>query len=176
MKKTLHVATLAVALICSSALHAQVLVKDPWVRGTVARQTATGAFMSLTAQTDTRLVSATSPVAGVVEIHEMAMEGNLMKMRRVGMLTLPAGKSVDLKPGGYHVMLMDLKRTLAAGESVPLTLTFEQAGGQRSTLEVKATVRALAGGDGGHSGHGGHAPHAGPSGHAGHGAHGKASQ
>ncbi len=91
-----------------------------------------------------KLVSATSPVAGVVEIHEMVMDGNVMKMRAVTGLELPAGKAVELKPGGYHVMLMDLKQELKAGESVPLTLVIEGAGGKRETLEVKAPVRALA--------------------------------
>jgi copper(I)-binding protein len=113
------------------------------VRGTVAQQQATGAFMQLTSAQGGRLVSAPSPVAGVVEIHEMAMDGNVMKMRAVPGLDLPAGKAVELKPGGYHVMLMDLKQQLKDGETVPVTLVVEGKDGKRETLEVKAPVKAL---------------------------------
>nr|WP_240668545.1 copper chaperone PCu(A)C [Piscinibacter defluvii] len=125
---------------------AQTTVKDAWVRGTVPEQKATGAFMQLQSTQGGKLVSASSPVAGVVEIHEMAMEGNTMKMRAVPGLELPAGKTVELKPGGYHVMLMDLKQPLKNGESVPLTLVVEGKDGRRETLELKAPVKALAGG------------------------------
>ena len=97
-------------------------VKNPWVRATVAQQKATGAFMQLTAKADTRLVAAQSPVAGVVEIHEMAMDHNVMKMRALPAgLALPAGQTVELKPGGYHVMLLDLKGQVKEGDTVPLT-------------------------------------------------------
>ena len=82
-------------------------------------------------------------MAGVVEIHEMAMDGNVMRMRAVPALELPAGKAVELKPGGYHVMLMDLKKPLAAGETVPISLVIETAG-KRETVEVKAPVRPMA--------------------------------
>ena len=82
-------------------------------------------------------------MAGVVEIHEMVMDGNVMKMRAVAGLDLPAGKAVDLKPGGYHVMLMDLKQELKPGELVPVTLVIEGKDGKRETVEVAAAVRAL---------------------------------
>lgn len=131
------------AITLAAAAHAQVSVKDPWVRATVPQQKATGAFMQLTAARDARLVSALSPVAGVVEIHEMAMDNNIMKMRAVSGLDLPGGKAVDLKPGGYHVMLMDLKGPVKEGDMVPLTLVVEGRDGKRETLEVKATARAL---------------------------------
>ena len=120
---------------------AQVTVTDAWVRGTVAGQKGTGAFMKLTSATDAILVSATSPVAAVVEIHEMAHEGGMMKMRAIGELKLPAGKAVELRPGGYHVMLMDLKQPLKEGDVVPVSLVIE-SGGRRETIEVKASVRA----------------------------------
>ncbi len=128
---------------------ADISVKDPWVRATVAEQKATGAFMQLTATKSSRLISATSPVAGVVEIHEMTMEDNVMKMRAVpNGLDLPAGKTVELKPGSYHVMLMDLHQHIQVGESVPLTLVVENPDKKRETIEVKAPVRSLAGGHG----------------------------
>jgi copper(I)-binding protein len=120
---------------------AQVTVSDAWVRGTVRDQMATGAFMQLKSASKAKLVEANSPVAGVVEIHEMKMENNVMRMRAVPALDLPAGQTVELKPGGFHVMLMDLKRQLKEGETVPVTLVIEAAG-KREQVEVKAAVRA----------------------------------
>ncbi len=136
-------AALSLTLLSATAM-AQVTVKDAWVRATVAQQKATGAFMQLQSAQDTRLVAAQSPVAGVVEVHEMAMEGGVMKMRAVPALPLPAGKAVELKPGGFHVMLMDLKGQIKEGDSVPVSLVFEGKDGKRQTLEVKATARTLA--------------------------------
>ena len=73
----------------------------------------------------------------------MAVENNVMKMRQIPGLELPAGKAVELKPGGYHVMLMDLKRPMTTGESVPITLVFEDKDKKRQSVEIKAPVRAL---------------------------------
>ena len=134
------------AAAASTAL-AQTQVEDAWVRGTVAQQKASGMFARITSAEGGRLVAASSPVAGIVEVHSMAMEGNVMKMHAVPALELPAGQAVSLAPGGYHVMLMDLKKPLVAGETVPVTLVIEGKGGKRETVEVKALVRPL-GGDG----------------------------
>ena len=142
MSSKLSFLGLVLALIAAPSL-AQVAVSDAWVRGTVPGQKATGAFMSLKSPTDAALVSASSPVAGIVEIHEMALEGGVMKMRAVPKLALPAGKAVDLKPGGYHVMLMDLKQPLKEGDTVPVTLAFTDKDGKQVTQEVKAQVKAL---------------------------------
>ncbi len=131
------------ALAISAFAHAQVSVSNPWVRATVPQQKATGAFMQLTATQPMRVVSAQSPIAGVTEIHEMAMADGVMKMRAVPALELPAGKAVDLKPGGYHVMLMDLKGQVKDGDVVPLTLVVESKDGKRETLEIKAVGRPL---------------------------------
>ena len=137
--------TAAAALALTSfAAFAQTTVTDPWVRGTVAPQKATGLYAQITSTQGGRLVSVTSPVAGVVEIHEMKMDGDVMRMRAVPDLALPAGKAVALKPGGYHVMLMDLKQALKVGDSVPVTLVVEGADKKRETIEVKAAVRAAA--------------------------------
>ena len=137
-----------IAILCTllAALpaFAQVSVKEPWVRATVAQQKATGAFMQITSAQDARLVEAKSPVAGVVEVHEMVMEKDVMKMRAVPGLDLPAGKSIELKPGGYHVMLMDLKQQMKVGDSVPMTLVVEGKDKKRSNVEVTATVKPLA--------------------------------
>lgn len=143
MKKSLLALVLGVAM--SSSVYAQVTVKDPWVRGTVAAQKATGAFMQLSSAQDARLVEARSPVANIVEVHEMAMVDNMMKMRALpNGLALPAGQTVELKPGSYHVMLIDLKAPLSEGEVVPITLVVEGKDKKRETIEVKAPVRALA--------------------------------
>lgn len=131
------------ASLCSLAAQAQVQVQDAWVRATVAQQKATGAFMKLTAASDLRLVSASSPAVPMVEVHEMAMEGSVMKMRQIQALDLPAGKTVELKPGGYHVMLMGLTQAMTAGSKLPLSLVFEDKSGKRQTVEVSAEVRAI---------------------------------
>ena len=129
------------ALFLSLAASAQVTVKDAWVRATVAQQKATGAFMQLQSAQDAKLVSVQSHVAGVVEVHEMAMDGGVMKMRAVPSLALPAGKAVELKPGGYHVMLMDLKGQVKDGDTVPVTLVVEGKDGKRQNIEIKASAR-----------------------------------
>lgn len=137
-------ALLATLALASTAASAQTTVADAWVRGTVAQQKATGLFAQITSSQGGRLVSASSPAAGVVEIHEMKMEGDVMRMRAVTELALPAGQAVALKPGGYHVMLMDLKQPLKAGDSVPVTFVVEGLDKKRETIEVKAAVRAAA--------------------------------
>ncbi len=137
---------IASALFTAFAAQAQVKVDDPWVRATVAPQKATGAFMQLTSAKPVKIVAAASPVAGMVEIHEMKMEDGVMKMRAVDALPLPAGQAVALKPGSYHVMLMGLKAPIKAGETVPLTLTVEGEDQQRTTVEIKAEARSGTGG------------------------------
>jgi copper(I)-binding protein len=145
MKTRLVVAGLALVLAPLAAM-AQVSVEDAWVRGTVPGQKATGAFMQITSGSDTSLVAVTSPVAKVVEIHTMSHEGGMMKMRAVDAIPVPAGKRVELSPGGYHVMLMDLGQPLKEGDKVRLTLTFADKAGKKSTQDVTATVRPLASG------------------------------
>lgn len=135
--------TAAVLLLAALPVMAQVTVKDPWVRATVSQQKATGAFMQITSAQDAQLVAASSPVAGVVEVHEMTMEKDVMKMRAMKGLDLPAGKSVELKPGGYHVMLMDLKQQMKEGDTVPMTLVVEGKDKKRESIVLKAPVRAL---------------------------------
>ncbi len=129
--------------ILASTTNAQVTVKDAWVRATVPQQQATGAFMQLSAAKDSKLVSASSPLTPVMEVHEMAMQDNVMRMRQIPAVELPAGKAVDLKPGGYHVMLLDLKQQVKEGDTVPITLVFEGKDGKRESMEIKAPVRAL---------------------------------
>lgn len=140
--KLLAITTL-IAGFAASAMAQEVDVSNAWVRTSVQGQSATGAFMTITARQDSRLVGVISPVAGVAEVHEMKMDGGVMKMRAVqGGLALPAGKPVELKPGGYHVMLMDLKAALAKDGTVPMTLVFKDAKGTESRVELKLPVAA----------------------------------
>jgi copper(I)-binding protein len=131
-------------MLFGAAAQADVVVKESWVRGTTPAQKATGAFMEITSTEDAALLSASSPVAGVVEIHVSKMENNMMTMRAIPRLDLPAGKGVKLAPGGNHVMLMDLKQQMKKGDMVPITLKVEGKDKKVQTIEVKAEVRDLA--------------------------------
>ncbi len=122
---------------------AQTTVSDAWVRASVPHQQSTGAFMTLTASSDSKLVGVASKVAKSVQVHEMTMNGDVMGMREVKTVELPAGKAVTLDPNGLHVMLMGLHDQVKEGDKVPLTLTIEDAKGARETVDVQAEVRAL---------------------------------
>ena len=122
---------------------ADVAVKGAWVRGTVPSQTVTGAFMTVTSSVDAKIVGASSPIAHMTEIHESTMKDGVNRMNAVESVALPAGKAVELKPGGYHMMMMGLSKPVAAGQKVPITLEIVEAGGKRSKVEVQADVRPL---------------------------------
>jgi copper(I)-binding protein len=115
-------------------------VEGGWVRAAVPGQQATGAFMRITAKEPMQLVGASTPVAGIADVHEMKMEGDVMHMRPAGAIELPVGRAMELKPGGYHVMLQDLKKPLESGSTVPITLVFRDARGKESRLELKLPV------------------------------------
>lgn len=135
---------LAISLACAAAPSwAQTVVKNAWVRGTVAQQKATGLFAEITSASGGKLVAGSSPLAGAVEIHEMTMADGVMQMRALTSLDLPAGKTVALKPGGHHVMLLNLKQQIKAGATVPVTLVVEGKDGRRESIELKAPVKAL---------------------------------
>jgi copper(I)-binding protein len=152
-----RIALLAAAGLLSTAAFAQsqaqpsVNVVDPWIRATVPAQKATGAFMQLKAAKATRLLAASSPAAGRVEIHQMEMQGQTMRMHAVDGIDLPAGQAVNLASGGYHIMLLDLKRQLKEGEQVPMTLTLQGADGKRDSVNLTVPVKPLA-----YSAQGGH--------------------
>ncbi len=130
---------------------ADLRVHDAWARATLPGQKVAGVFMTLTSTSGARLVGVESQAARVAEIHEMRHEDGVMKMRQREALDLPPGEAVKLAPGGYHVMLMDIRQPLAAGQEVTLTLVLEQ-GGSRHSVQVIAPVKA-AGGGGGHEHH-----------------------
>ncbi len=145
---------LAGASPAALAQDAGLKVDDAWVRSTVPNQHATGVFMRLTSAAAGRLVGVESQAAKHVEIHEMAMQDNVMKMRQVPGIALPAGQAVELKPGGYHVMLIDLARQIAPGDHVALTLIVEDAAQQQRRVAVDAVARPLNAGAAPAAGHG----------------------
>jgi copper(I)-binding protein len=147
--------TLAFAALClaagSSAAHDYQLqslhIDHPFARATPPGARSGGAFFTLenAGTRSVRLLGAVSPAAGSVELHQMAMEGGVMKMRMVNALVVDPGSKLELKPGGYHVMLSDLKQPLKAGDRFPMTLTFEGAG----TIEVSVEVEDMGAAHGG---------------------------
>lgn len=148
----------ALALLCSAAAHAQTYtlgklqIHAPWARATPAGAMAAGGFLRIENQgAADRLIEASSPVSKVTELHTMRMEGNMMRMAKLAQgIPLPAGQTTELKPGGLHVMFIDLKAPLQAGSEFPLELTFEQAG----KISVTVTVGEMgAGAASGHSHH-----------------------
>jgi periplasmic copper chaperone A len=123
----------------------QIKVENPYTRATVAGQKVAGGFMKIENKgAADQLISVSSPVAGEMQLHTMTMEGNVMKMREVKAIDVPSNGSVELKPGGLHLMFMDIKAPLKAGESVPVKLKFQKAG----ELEIKVPVRELGGNSG----------------------------
>lgn len=139
---------LALSSLISATANAQVTIKDAWIRATVAPQKVTGAFMHITSKQDAKLIAVSSNIADSAEIHSMEMEGDMMKMREMKDLPLPAGKAIELKPGGMHIMLFGLKKAVKEGEKITLHLTIEDNKKQRQQVEVQATVKAMNGGMG----------------------------
>jgi hypothetical protein len=131
-----------VSMSLSALASAQnVSVTNAWARASVKGQNATGVFMSLKASQKTKLVSVSSSVAAVTQVHQMSMDNNVMKMSALpNGLDLNAGSVVDLKPGGYHIMLMDLKKTLEKDSQIDLQLTFQDAAGKKTQMELKVPV------------------------------------
>ena len=145
MKTIAIIGALCAAALTLPAQAQNVEVKNAWARATVQGQMATGAFLTLSTQTEYTLVAVSSPVAGVTELHEMKMDGDVMKMRAVeGGLKLFPGKPLELKPGGYHVMLMDLKMPLRKDTTIPLSLVFRDAKGVQTTRELRVPVQTAA--------------------------------
>jgi copper(I)-binding protein len=133
-----------VALMWGVVASAQLQAKDAWVRAVVTGQQGTGAFMTLQASENLTITAASSPWAAVAQIHNMAMEGNVMKMAAVDSLVLQSGQALTLKPGGYHVMLMDLKEGFAKLTQLPLTISYKTASGSAQTLTLQVPVLANA--------------------------------
>lgn len=118
---------------------AQVKVENAWVRATAPGQQATGAFMKIKSEEATKLLSVSTAVAKTNEIHEMKMDGDVMKMRaHLTGLDIPANSTLELKSNGYHVMMMELENTIKAGDMIPLKLEFVDSKGKKETVTVNA--------------------------------------
>ena len=142
LRKLVSAVVLTTLSVCAWAQAVQ--VQDPWARATVQSQKSAGVFMRLVSPTDARLVRASSPVAALGEVHEMRLDGDVMKMHPLkGGLELPAGKTVELKPGSYHIMLMDLNTSLTKDSTIPLTLVFADAKGVETKTELTVPVKAM---------------------------------
>jgi len=122
---------------------AQTQVEDAWVRATVPGQQATGAFMTITASSDSKLLSAQSSIAKTVQVHQSTIANDVMRMQPVEFVALPAGKAVTLDPHNYHIMLIDLVKQVKDGDKVLLDLTIENDEGEKESIKVEATARAL---------------------------------
>ena len=145
MKLERLIAVLAAGMLVQTAWAANISVSDAWARVTMPGQAVGGAYMQIQSDVDARLLSVSSPVSARVEVHEMKMDGDVMRMRELKAIDLPKGKTVSLEPGGFHIMLIKLKKPIAAGDIVPLTLVVE-SGGKKQTVKVKAEARAMGGG------------------------------
>ena len=130
----------AASLVVASAAFAQTSqleVNNAWARATPGKAENGAAYVTIVSPNPDRLVSVSTPVAKKAELHTMTMNGTVMEMRPVTGIDIPAGQPVSLKPGGEHVMLLGLNRPLRAGETFPLTLTFEKAGPRAVTVTVE---------------------------------------
>ena len=143
--KISFVAALAACAVSLPSWAANISVTDAWARATMPGQQVSGAYMQIQSDADARLVGVSSPAVARVEVHEMKMDGDVMRMRELKSINLPKGKTVSLEPGGFHFMLMKLKKPIAAGDIIPLTLVVE-SGCKQQTVEVKAEARAMGGG------------------------------
>lgn len=112
-------------------------VKGAWARATPGKSQTGAAYLTIESATPDRLTGMSTPVAGKAELHEMTLQGSVMKMRSMAALDLPAGHAVVLKPGAIHIMLVGLKQPLRVGESFPLTLEFEAAGRREVNVKVE---------------------------------------
>ena len=129
------------AILAAPTWASEVKVQNAWARATAPGQAVAGVFMDLSAERPMSVVGGASPAAERVELHTMSMQEGVMVMRKVPEIRLPAGQTVQLKPGGLHVMLIGLKAPLQEGQTVPLTLQVRDAGGKTQEMAVQAQVR-----------------------------------
>jgi copper(I)-binding protein len=133
---------LLAALPCASfSADAELMIDEPYVRLAPPNAPATGAFMVIrnSGKTDRKLVKAESPVAKAVELHNHINENGVMKMRQVQSIDIKASAQAELKPGSYHVMLIGMTQALKEGDTVPITLSFDDG----SKKQINAPVRKL---------------------------------
>jgi copper(I)-binding protein len=135
---------IASILISACSKQDSIEIKNQWVRASNDGQDVSAAYMTIVSNEDTSLIAIDSDVADVIEIHSMSMENGVMKMRMLDTLDLVAGKPTELSPGGFHLMLFDLKKPLAAGKEAHFTLHFKNKAGQEKTISVTSPIKAEA--------------------------------
>ena len=140
MKLEKWMLALTLGVLVQTSWAANISVTDAWARATLPGQKVSGAYMQIQADADARLIGVSSPAVARVEVHEMKMDGDVMRMRELKSVDLPKGKIVSLQPGGFHLMLMNVKKPLVAGDIIPFTLVVE-SGGKRQKIELKAEAR-----------------------------------
>jgi periplasmic copper chaperone A len=140
MKKLFKTIACIFFLIAGNA-QADVLISDAWVRANAPGQSVGAAYMTLQSQHDSNLIHVESPAAGSVEIHSMSITNGVMKMRALETLALQAGKPEKLAPGGFHLMLFDLKKPLKAGEKATFTLSFKDKAGKTTHQDVVLPIK-----------------------------------
>lgn len=138
-------AALAASFITGTAGAEGVKVANAWARATAPGQTTGVVYLELTSDTNAALVAAGTPLAQRAELHSMSTEGGIMRMRPLARIELPAGKTVKLAPSGVHLMLIDLKQPLKAGDKLPLVLSVQSSGTSLTMLKIEAEVRDAAG-------------------------------
>ena len=129
-------------LLSACEANESVAIMDNWVRANAPGQSVGAAYMTLLSAQDSTMIKAEADIAGSVEIHSMKMENGVMKMRMLEELPLKAGKAEKLAPGGFHLMLFDLKKPLVAGENVKFTLSFKDAAGKTTQQQVTLPIKA----------------------------------
>lgn len=142
IKKAMTTVYAGITLICMScSAQAELKVTDAWIKSTAPGQPVAAAYMTLTATEDVKVIGSSSSVASSVEIHEMRMTGNIMRMRQLKELQLKAGKSEILAPGGYHLMLQDIKHQIKAGEVVPIVLIIQDKIGNQHKISLNVDAK-----------------------------------
>jgi copper(I)-binding protein len=144
LRVTAFTVVLTGMLSCGAVAADSVTTANAWVRATVPGQTVAGAYLDITSRARAVLIGVASPVAEKAELHTMTTDGGVMRMRAVGKIELPARQTVSLKPGGYHIMLINIRRELKAGEHIPLTLVMQDGKSAQATLTLSAEVRGIA--------------------------------
>jgi copper(I)-binding protein len=139
------VCAIVLGTLAAAPVFAQsVKVANAWVRAPAPGQKTAAAYFDVTSESNAALVAAGSPAADRAELHSMSMDGGVMRMRGLPRIELPAGQTVKLTPGGMHLMLIDLKQPLHAGDKVPLVLSVQSSGTSLTTVKLEAEVRAAA--------------------------------
>lgn len=151
----LGLAMLATPILAQNVSAGPISVSKAWTRQTAPNQSVGGGFLTIrnVGKTDDRLLTASTPLAAEVQIHSMSMDKGVMKMRRVKEgITIPAGKSLELKPGGLHIMFIGLKKPFNLGDKIPVTLKFQRAGTVKVNFDVQSisSTSAMEGHHGGH--------------------------